>query len=96
MPLFFRQQGCILPAGHDAAQTSWRCEGNHCISWIALSSEEAAVNQAGKPVKEKVREWLRREISERRPPPDISEIRRVLGWETGSAPAPDKRGRRKP
>jgi hypothetical protein len=53
------------------------------------------VTQADKPVKEKVREWLRREISERRPPPDISEIRRTLGWK---APGPDagKDGRRKP
>jgi hypothetical protein len=54
------------------------------------------VTQADKPVKEKVREWLRREISEHRPPPDITEIRRVLGWETCAAPAADKRRRRKP
>ena len=53
------------------------------------------VTQADKPVKEKVREWLRREISERRPPPDIREIRRTLGWETPEL-EPDKRGVRKP
>jgi hypothetical protein len=53
------------------------------------------VTQAEKPLKEKVREWLRREISERRPPPDISEIRRMLGWDA-SGPEPVKRGRRKP
>ena len=53
------------------------------------------MTQAGKPVKEKVREWLRREISERRPPPDIREIRRNLGWEV-PGPAPDKRAPRKP
>ena len=40
-----------------------------------------------KPVKEKVREWLRREISQHRPPPDIDEIRRNLGWEI---PAQDR------
>jgi hypothetical protein len=53
------------------------------------------VTQADKPAKEKVREWLRREISERRPPPDISEIRRMLGWDIAPTPATDKRGRRK-
>lgn len=40
------------------------------------------MTQPDKPVKEKVREWLRREISQHRPPPDIDEIRRNLGWET--------------
>lgn len=53
------------------------------------------MTQADKPVKERVREWLRREISERRPPPDISEIRRTLGWKETPAPAQDKRGREK-
>jgi hypothetical protein len=57
--------------------------------------EDMVVAQADKPVKEKVREWLRREISERRPPPDISEIRRTLGWDAPD-PEPAKRGRRKP
>jgi hypothetical protein len=52
------------------------------------------VTQADRPVKEKVREWLRREISERRPPPEMSEIRRTLGWET-EPPPPDRLTRRK-
>jgi hypothetical protein len=51
------------------------------------------VTQANKPVKEKVREWLRREISERRPPPDIDEIRRNMGWEETPAPEADRRER---
>lgn len=54
------------------------------------------MSQADKPVKEKVREWLQRELSEHRPPPDISEIRRNLGWEKTPAPKADKRGRRTP
>jgi hypothetical protein len=58
---------------------------------IALSSEEMVVTQADRPVKEKVREWLRREISERRPPPDIDEIRRNMGWDETPAPKADKR-----
>lgn len=40
------------------------------------------MTQPDKPVKEKVREWLRREISLHRPPPCIDEIRRNLGWDT--------------
>lgn len=54
------------------------------------------MTQAEQPVKERVREWLRREISERRPPPDISEIRRTLGWEQTPAPEADKPGDREP
>nr|WP_314623494.1 hypothetical protein [uncultured Noviherbaspirillum sp.] len=54
------------------------------------------MTQAERPVKERVREWLQREISERRPPPDISEIRRKLGWEQTPAPEADKRGNQKP
>lgn len=59
-------------------------------------SAENVVAQADKLVKEKVREWLRREISERRPPPDIREIRRTLGWETDPTPPADRPARRKP
>jgi hypothetical protein len=32
-----------------------------------------------KPSKEQVREWLRREVAAHRPPPELEEIRRVLG-----------------
>lgn len=53
------------------------------------------MTQSDKPVKEKVREWLRREISEHRPPPDISEIRRNLGWDV-PVQERDKRIRRAP
>lgn len=53
------------------------------------------MSQPDKPAKEKVREWLRREISQHRPPPDISEIRRTLGWDAPSQER-DKRIRRAP
>jgi hypothetical protein len=33
------------------------------------------------PSKETVRQWLRIQIEERRPPPDAKQIRRELGWE---------------
>lgn len=33
------------------------------------------------PSKESVRDWLRTEIAQRRPPPDPAQIRRELGWE---------------
>lgn len=36
--------------------------------------------QLHNPTKEQVREWLRQEITERRPPPDPLEIRRQLNW----------------
>jgi hypothetical protein len=36
--------------------------------------------QSHKPTREQVREWLRQEIDERRPPPNPLEIRRQLGW----------------
>jgi hypothetical protein len=32
------------------------------------------------PSREQVREWLRQEIAEHRPPPDPTEIRNQLGW----------------
>lgn len=36
--------------------------------------------QSRKPDREQVREWLRQELDQRRPPPDSLEIRRRLGW----------------
>jgi hypothetical protein len=36
--------------------------------------------QSHKPTREQVREWLRQEVNQRRPPPDPLEIRRQLGW----------------
>lgn len=32
------------------------------------------------PSKEIVREWLKHEVSQHRPPPDPQQIRRELGW----------------
>jgi hypothetical protein len=42
------------------------------------------------PSKELVREWLRAQIEQRRPPPDPRQIRRELGWELVPV-APGKR-----
>ena len=36
--------------------------------------------QLTKPNKQQVREWLRHEIDQRRPPPDPLEIQKQLGW----------------
>ena len=33
------------------------------------------------PSKEAVRQWLQKQVEERRPPPDPKQIRRELGWE---------------
>jgi len=33
------------------------------------------------PSKEAVREWLKQEVSQHRPPPDPKQIRRELGWD---------------
>ncbi|WP_166872550.1 hypothetical protein [Massilia mucilaginosa] len=39
------------------------------------------MNTDKQPSKESVRQWLRMQIAQRRPPPDPQEIRRELGWE---------------
>ncbi len=39
------------------------------------------MDQTKQPSKEAIREWLRKEIQQRRPPPDLKQIRRELGWE---------------
>lgn len=39
------------------------------------------MNTDKQPSKESVRQWLRAQIAQRRPPPDAQEIRRELGWE---------------
>jgi hypothetical protein len=33
------------------------------------------------PSKEMVRDWLKREVAQHRPPPDPKQIRRELGWD---------------
>ncbi|MEO7495447.1 MAG: hypothetical protein ABIT83_07950 [Massilia sp.] len=48
------------------------------------------LNRHQQPSKESVRQWLRDEISRRRPPPDLQQIRAALGWETGAAKAAKK------
>lgn len=39
------------------------------------------MSQFARPSKEVVREWLKREVERHRPPPDIKQIRRELGWD---------------
>jgi hypothetical protein len=34
-----------------------------------------------KPTKQEVREWLRKEVEAKRPPPEPEQIRRELGWD---------------
>ncbi len=43
------------------------------------------------PSKETVRQWLRAEILQRRPPPDPEQIRRELGWGLVKIPSDVKR-----
>lgn len=38
------------------------------------------MNSDKQPSKESVRQWLRAQIAQRRPPPDAHDIRRELGW----------------
>ncbi len=47
--------------------------------------------QKQQPSKESVRDWLRTEIAQRRPPPDPAQIRRELGWELIRNPNDRKR-----
>ncbi|MDQ1835243.1 MULTISPECIES: hypothetical protein [Massilia] len=50
------------------------------------------MNTDKQPSKESVRQWLRAQIAQRRPPPDPQEIRRELGWELAKVrPAKPKR-----
>ena len=45
------------------------------------------------PSKEDVRDWLKRELAEQRPPPDVKQIRRELGWDllqTRRQPRPER------
>jgi hypothetical protein len=38
------------------------------------------MGRSSKPTKEQIREWLREEAMQHRPPPDPNEIRRRLDW----------------
>jgi hypothetical protein len=49
------------------------------------------VEQPKQPSKEAVRQWLRKKLEERRPPPDPQQIRRELGWDLVKAEPPVKR-----
>jgi hypothetical protein len=44
-------------------------------------AREVAMYRSNNPCREQVREWLRQEVAQHRPPPDPWEIRRQLGWD---------------
>ena len=39
------------------------------------------MSQPKQPTKQDVRDWLKHEVARHRPPPDLEQIRRELGWE---------------
>jgi len=39
------------------------------------------MDRSKQPSKETVRQWLQKQVEERRPPPDAKQIRRELGWD---------------
>jgi hypothetical protein len=47
---------------------------------FAAKRKEDAMIKSSTPSRAEVREWLRQEIAEHRPPPDPTEIRNQLGW----------------
>lgn len=49
------------------------------------ANNEESEMAATQPSKEVVRDWLHREIARRRPPPDIKQIRREIGWDLAEA-----------
>lgn len=49
------------------------------------------MNKPKQPSKESVRNWLRTELAQRRPPPNPDQIRRELGWELIKVPVERKR-----
>lgn len=48
------------------------------------------MSQSEYPNKEMVRAWLKNEVAMHRPPPDIKQIRRELGWELVPNPSKSK------
>lgn len=44
------------------------------------------MNQTPHPSKEMVREWLKNQIGQHRPPPSPGQIRQQLGWEIAVLP----------
>ena len=44
------------------------------------------MDTTGQPSKEMVREWLKDQIGQHRPPPEPSQIRRALGWQLKPLP----------
>ena len=47
-----------------------------------------------KPTKEQVREYMQRQAAEHRPPPDMKQIRRELGWDLEQQRRKEQPGRR--
>jgi hypothetical protein len=46
------------------------------------------------PTKEQIREYMQRQAAEHRPPPDMREIRRQLGWDLEEMRRTEQAGRR--
>lgn len=46
------------------------------------------------PSKEAVRQYMQRQVTEHRPPPDMKQIRRELGWELEIMRRTEQPGRR--
>jgi hypothetical protein len=77
--LFFRRQEAIAPV-YVTFRKYLEIVGRILGHGVVVDRKEIAMLQSHTPTREQVREWLRQEIDERRPPPNPLEIRRQLGW----------------
>jgi hypothetical protein len=77
--LFLEQLKRSSSRTYDLAQTGAK-SGADINTIEVLFEQEAAMYRSINPAKEQVREWLREGIAQHRPPPDLHEIRRQLGW----------------
>jgi hypothetical protein len=78
--LFLEQSRRSSSRISDLAQTGEKSRADIKNTEV-LFEQEAAMYRSIKPAKEQVREWLREGIAQHRPPPDLHEIRRQLGWD---------------
>jgi hypothetical protein len=66
-------------------------QGPHLSPGCGLFALGRAMTQ---PSKEQVREYMQRQVAEHRPPPDMREIRRQLGWDLEQMRRTEQPGRR--
>lgn len=71
------------PLGHIVSVTKQNQES--LIGYPGPFSEEVKKMNKRSPSKELVRDWLKREVAQHRPPPDPKQIRRELGWDLVAA-----------